>query len=177
VKATIIVWALAIGLPSAALAQPAPAAHEPSPCTAVDAALPPDLVAWRDKASSTAARTAADLPGAVLTVGRAVTATLHPTREVAYVVQPEKPGGSVARGGLFSLPIATAGTYRVVLGSGAWIDLLEGGEPVVSSAHAPGPACTTARKTVEFPLKAGDHVMQISANADATIGILVLARP
>lgn len=161
-----------------ALAGASASAQEARPaCAQMDADLPPELAAWSQRTDVVSAAAAADLAKAELTPGRAVTAALHPTREVAYLAQPEKPGGSVAHGGLFRLRIGAAGTYRVVLGSGAWIDLLKDGQPVVSSAHAPGPACSTARKTVEFPLERGDYVLQVSANADPKLAILVIPRP
>jgi hypothetical protein len=143
----------------------------------MDANLPPELSAWTQRSELVSAARSGDLGTAVLTPGQAVDARLHPTREVAYVTQPEKPGGSVAHGGFLRLRIAAPGTYRIVLSSGAWIDVLKTGKPVASSAHAPGPACSTARKTVEFPLVRGDYVLQVSANADPTLAILVLQRP
>lgn len=146
-------------------------------CAQMDVSLPPELAGWPHRSAIVSAAGAADLGEATLEPGQAVTATLHPTRQVAYLAQPEKPGGSVAHGGLFRVRIAAPGTYRFVLGSGAWIDVLEDGRPVASSAHAPGPACATARKTVEFPLQKGDHVLQVSANADPTLAILIIRRP
>jgi hypothetical protein len=78
---------------------------------------------------------------------------------------------------MFKVRIATAGTYRFVLGSGAWIDVLKDGRAVASTAHAPGPACSTARKTVEFPLAPGDYVLQVSANAEPTLALMIVRRP
>jgi len=103
--------------------------------------------------------------------------SLRHTREVQYVVQPEKPGGSVAYGGLLMLDVKTAGTYQVNLSSGAWIDMLKDGAAVMSGAHAPGPACSGIRKTVQFPLQPGRHVIQLSANGDPTIAVLVSRAP
>ena len=47
------------------------------------------------------------------------------------------------------------------------------GKSVLSTAHAPGPACTGIRKTVQFPLQPGKYVLQISANADPAIDVMV----
>lgn len=146
-------------------------------CAPTDAALPPELAPWTARTTLHAASDAAGLRAAVLAPGQAVSATLHPTRSVTYGVQPEKPGGSVAYGGLFSLPIARAGTYRIVLGSGAWIDVLDGKKALASVAHKPGPACSTARKTVDFALSARTYTVQISANADPALAILVISLP
>src|SRR5262249_35088037 len=139
-----------IALAAAFLAFPA-AAEEPAQpsCAAMDAALPPELSGWTQRTDLASAARAADLGKATLVPGQAVTATLPPTREVTYVAQPEKPGGSVAYGGLLRIRVAKPGAYRVVQNSRAWIDVLKDGKAVTSTAHGPGPACTTARKTVE----------------------------
>lgn len=169
---------LAATLAGLVMSASAQAQETPRPaCAGVDASLPPELAAWSQKQDVVSAASAAGLDKAVLVPGQAVSAALHPTRDVAYIAQPEKPGGSVAHGGLLQVRIAQAGTYRVILSSGAWIDLLKNGVPVSSSAHAPGPACTTARKTVEFPLERGDYVLQVSANADPKLSILMIPRP
>jgi len=140
-------------------------------------APPPALAGWTSKQDVSSASKADGLPRAALTIDRGATVALHPTREVSYVAQPDKPGGSVASGGLLSVSIATAGTYQVNLSSGAWIDLLQDGKAVLSTAHAPGPACTGIRKTVQFPLQPGRYVLQLSANADPTIQVMVSRVP
>src|SRR5690606_32883593 len=85
-------------------------------CAAVDASLPAPFASWAGKADLASADKAADLHKASLKIGQAVNAGLHPTREVRYVSQPEKPGGSVAHGGMLELKIDKAGAYRVALG-------------------------------------------------------------
>jgi len=109
--------------------------------------------------------------------GRAYAVGLHPTRSVDYVAQPEKPGGSVAFGGMVSLTVDRAGVYRVGLDSGAWIDVLKDGTALVSTAHAPGPACTGVRKTVDFALQPGRYVVQVSANASPKLGLMIVRLP
>lgn len=151
--------------------------HAPANCPAGAKPLPPALAAWADKSSVDAASNAAGLNAAGLTPGKAATVSLRHTRDVQYVIQPEKPGGSVAYGGLLSLDVKRAATYQVNLNSGAWIDVLKDGAAVMSGAHAPGPACSGIRKTVQFPLQAGRYVIQLSANADPTIAVMVSAVP
>ncbi|MEJ0023663.1 MAG: hypothetical protein WDN76_09680 [Alphaproteobacteria bacterium] len=72
-----------------------------------------------------AAKDQKGLAAATLAPGKAVAAGLPKTAQVKFVVQPEKPGGSVSYGGLISFKIEEAGTYRVALNSAAWIDVLE----------------------------------------------------
>ena len=47
----------------------------------------------------------------------------------------------------------------------------------MSGAHAPGPACSGIRKTVQFPLQPGRYVIQLSANGDPTIAMMVSRVP
>jgi hypothetical protein len=145
-------------------------------CAAI-VAPPPALAGWTTRQAVKSALKADGLAQAALTIDHGADVTLHPTRDVSYVTQPDKPGGSVASGGLLAVSIATAGTYQVNLSSGAWIDLLQDGKPVLSTAHAPGPACTGIRKTVQFPLQPGSYVLQLSANADPAIQVMVSRVP
>jgi hypothetical protein len=162
-------------LTAPALAQEMPAAK--ANCAAMDKSLPADLAAWTAQTPLAAAASPAGLPKASLTPGKAVTADLPQTSEVHFVTQPERPGGSVSHGGMFELRIDKAGTYVIGLGSGAWIDVLKDGKALSSTAHSPGPACSTLRKMVDFPLEPGRYVLQVSANADAKLPILLARRP
>ncbi len=167
--------ALALAHPVASLAQAE--GERPAACAATDAALPVELSAWTAKASLVAAAGSDELSRAEVRPGQAVSVALPLTRAVTYVVQPEKPGGSVSHGGLLSLRIGKAGTYRIALDSGAWIDLIKDGAAASSTAHGRGPPCSTVRKMVDFALTPGRYVIQISANADPSIGLLVAAAP
>jgi hypothetical protein len=171
-----MMMAAALGLaPVAALAQETPPAN--ASCAAMDKTLPPDLAAWTAQTPLAAATDPASLSKAAITPGKAVTAELPQTSTVKFVTQPERPGGSVSHGGMFELKIDKAGTYVIGLGSGAWIDVLKDGKPLTSTAHSPGPACSTLRKMVDFPLEPGRYVLQVSANADAKLPILLAKRP
>jgi hypothetical protein len=161
--------ALVFALSAPAIAQEMQA---PPKCASV-AAPPPALSGWSSKQDLAAAAKEDSVASAALTVNHAAAVALHPTREVNFITQPDKPGGSVAHGGLLGVSIASAGTYQINLSSGAWIDLVRDGKSVLSTAHAPGPACTGIRKTVQFPLQQGRYVLQISANADPAIDVMV----
>jgi hypothetical protein len=163
-------------LPAAAQDMPGmamPAAN----CSSMDTALPPALAGWAMPGALASASAASSLDTARIAIGHAVIVTLHPTREVAYVTQPEKPGGSVAHGGMLAVNVDEAGTYKVSLGSGAWIDMLKDGAAQRSGAHGHGPACSTIRKMVDFTLTPGRYVLQISANADPAVPVMVSRVP
>jgi hypothetical protein len=176
-----LILAGALLAPAAALAQmapaPAPAPAAPATCATMDAELPAELTGWTTKTPLAAAGVAADLAKAALVPGKAYQAALPSTPAVAYLLQPEKPGGSVSHGGLFELTVQSAGTYVIALGTAAWIDLLKDGAPLVSSSHGRGPACSTLRKMVTFDLQPGRYVVQISANGPAELPIMVAKRP
>jgi hypothetical protein len=175
-RVVTMMMAAALGLaPMAAPAQEAPASN--ASCAGMDKTLPPDLAGWTAQTPLAAAASAAALGKASLVPGKAVAAELPQTSEVHFVTQPERPGGSVSHGGMFELKIDKAGTYVIGLGSGAWIDVLKDGKPLTSTAHSPGPACSTLRKMVDFPLEPGRYVLQISANADAKLPVLLAKRP
>ncbi|MBN8838706.1 MAG: homogentisate 1,2-dioxygenase [Sphingomonadales bacterium] len=160
----------------AALAQTA--GETPAACPAdAKPALPAALAGWATPAPLAAAADPAGLARAALVPGKAATVTLLPTRSVHYPLQPEKPGGSVSHGGLLAFTITRAGSYRVALGSGAWIDVVRDGKALVSTAHGHGPACSTIRKMVDFSLEPGDYVLQVSANAAAELPVLIAPLP
>ncbi|PVM87404.1 homogentisate 1,2-dioxygenase [Caulobacter endophyticus] len=168
---------LAVGLALAAPAALAQVQPDVACAPGVEAGLPAELAAWGTKAPLAAATSVVSLPKAALAPGQAYTATLSPTPDVAYAVQPEKPGGTVSKGGLFSLKVETAGSYVIALGTGAWIDVLKDGAAQRSTAHGRGPACSTVRKMVTFDLTPGDYLIQISANAQAELPIMVARKP
>jgi hypothetical protein len=135
------------------------------------------LAAWTAQADMQAQGDPAKLGGARIQPGQAVRVALLPTPDVHFPMRPEKPGGSVSHGGLIGVDVEKAGTYRVALGSGAWIDLIGNGNPVISTAHGHGPDCTGIRKMVDFALTPGHYTLQISANAEPQISLLVVSLP
>lgn len=112
-----------------------------------------------------------------LPLGVGVSATLLPTPKIAYVVRPEKPGGLVSSGGIFAFIVPVAGRYRVALGAGAWIDVLNGTTPATSVSHDHGPNCTGVRKMVYFDLKPGRYLLQVAGNATATLPLMIARMP
>lgn len=166
---------LPLMLPAAVLAhEPAPMASAAPACTA-PVAPTGALAPW----AAPTALTASGDPGrlAPVAIGQAVNLTLLPTPEVKYALRPEKPGGSVSYGGMIVISAPQAGTYRVALGSGAWIDVLKGGTALASIAHGHGPDCTGVRKMVDFALQPGQYTIQIAASATPQIKLLVARLP
>lgn len=173
-----ILCLLFVAAPSAAIAQmPAePAAMSAQSCTA---AVTPSgaLAPWAAPVALQAAADAGHLAAARITIGQAAQVALLPTPQVRFALRPEKPGGSVSYGGMARLRIDRAGTYRIALGSPAWLDLVSAGKPAISNAHGHGPACTGIHKMVDFPLAPGDYTLQVSANGAPQTTILVVRLP
>lgn len=164
----------------AALLCTAPAAaqmdHAPARCTA-PAGLPAPMASWRNPLALKAGADRKAAARAILTPGRTVTLALLPTPKVAYPVRPAKPGYSVSHGGLASFTVKEAGTWRVALGSGAWVDVISDGQAATSIAHGHGPDCTGIRKMVDHDLKPGRYTLQIAANGEDSLTLLVTRLP
>jgi hypothetical protein len=146
-------------------------------CPATPAPLPAALAGWSSRTPLAAAAEPAKIDAATLVPGQAVDATLVSTADVHYAQRPEKPGGSVSYGGMFGFTVTDKGLYRVALGSGAWIDMLQDGKPLPSAAHGHGPDCSGIRKMVDFTLEPGRYVLQIAANGSRALPILLTRLP
>lgn len=135
------------------------------------------LANWIAPVAAKAGGDADQLEGSALQIGQAADLALLPTPEVRFPVRPDNPGGSVSHGGLATVHVEQAGTYRVALGSGAWIDLVRGGKALASIGHGHGPDCTGIRKMVDFPLDPGDYVLQIAASGKPEIAVMIIPLP
>jgi hypothetical protein len=163
--------ALFLAAPGFAQEQTTPAIE----CEASDAALPADWSAWKDQTAVVAASDEAGLAGAGLTVGRGARAKL--SSKVTWVAPPEKSPAPAGSGGLLALNIDQAGRYAIALGAGAWLDVVSGTAEQKTVGHGHGPDCSSIRKYVEYDLKPGRYVLQVSGNAASEIGVLVIRRP
>ncbi len=91
----------------------------------------------------------------------------------------ERPPGHKPKDGTFGIvvktpPLAVAGTYQVTLSDDAWIDVIQDGREVRSTAFSAARDCPNVRKSVRFPLAAGQAVVQISGAAADSIKIDLL---
>lgn len=161
-------------LVAALTASPALAQEHGAPaCTAMDVALPAGMADWNGGAAVITAPSPEHAARVSLALGKGYAASLKKKGEVAFAVEPEKPGGSVSYYGLFSFTIPEAGNYAVALGTAAWIDVLEDGKVLEPASFGHGPECTTMRKKVVFALKPGLHVLQVAGNGAETLKLMV----
>ena len=119
-----------------------------------------------------AATASPELEAARLMLDKAATVTLHPGNDVRFVMAPAKHGDASSYGGMLVVDVRETGTYKIALSAGAWIDMVQDGAAVPSGEHGHGQGC----KMVSFVLKPGRHVIQLSANKEETIGVVVTRR-
>ncbi|MBO9670461.1 MAG: homogentisate 1,2-dioxygenase [Sphingobium sp.] len=135
------------------------------------------MAAWSNRAKLTAAVDPAGLGAARIAPGKAIDARLSSGTKVHFGDGPSRAKDVGDNAGMFAFSVDQPGTYRVALGSGGWVDVLEGGKAVESSAHGHGLECSGIVKMVDFPLKAGEHVLQVEGSKEATVGILIARLP
>lgn len=142
-------------------------------CPTAAAKLAPPLAGWNGTAPVLPhAGAAANLP-----LGRRFDVTLVDGGTVRYVVAPEKAPPPGTNGGVLTFRVVRAATYRVALGTAAWLDVVKDGKPVAASAHGHGAACSGIRKMVDFALAPGRYALQISGSKDVVASVMVTALP
>lgn len=146
------------------LAQAAPA---PAACPTTPAPLPADYAGWNAALPVAAAAEPAAVADAMLTLGKGARATLAPAGALKLPVAPKTPLAATAHGGLFAFEATGAGRYRVALGAGLWVEVVANGLALPSVAHGHGPACTAVRKFVEWDLKPGRYLLQVTGDPAA----------
>lgn len=156
------------------LATPAPAQEAPPKCPADAAPVPAGLSGW---ATRTPVQGTADGAGAPrLAVGKGYDLKLLPIARTRYLTK-RKRDQLDGFGGAASVAIDRAGTYRVAIGGGAWIDVVRDGKALESIAHGHGPACSGIGKMVSFALVPGNYLVTIDGSDDSRIPILVARVP
>lgn len=172
----IIVAVIGFGLAATAQAQSAPAPAPAAPdCSLARPALPPVLAGWSSPIARDAAASAGGSKEVALIPGQAARLRLLATSKVSYAVTTGKPGSTDSFGGIVSFTVSAPGTYRVALGTGAWVDVVGGGKSLASTAHGHGPACSGIQKIVDFDLVAGTYLVQIAGSSDPAVTAMVLA--
>lgn len=172
---TLLVPTMAVFLAAA----PAVGQEAPRPvCAAIsDAGLPPSLSAWTTRTPLEAGAARGDPRMGTAEIGRAFAVSLRPNGEVSFPVPPGKPGSADSHGGLLTFQVVEGGDYQIALGAGAWIDVVGAEGVAASSGHAHGPACSTLRKTVVFPLKPGRYLIEITGNSDPVLTLMISRAP
>ena len=101
--------------------------------------------------------------------------TLVPFADAKLPVPPELAPKSPASfaGFLRAAAPAKAGTYKVTLSSEGWVDVVQDGHAVKSSAFSGATGCEGVRKSVKFELTAQPLTIELSGVPSDSIGIAV----
>lgn len=151
-------------LAAMAMAAPATAQMAPAPVCTAPVAPPAAFASW--------VRPVSLADGGTLAIGQATTLSLG-TAPV-FAVPPGHAPAAGSFGGTLRFTVAVAGTYRIGLGSGVWIDVIRDGKPIASVAHDHGPACSPVRKIVDFALTPGSYALQLSGGKAASVDVMVV---
>jgi hypothetical protein len=94
----------------------------------------------------------------------AVTLALVPLADAKLPVAPSRaPKSSDSHAGFVSVPaVPKAGTYRVTLSAPAWIDVIQNGQAVKSTAFSGASGCAGLAKSVKFELTAAPFTVELS---------------
>jgi len=168
---------LMLAFAAAAAAAQSPTASPAQKCAGMPPALSPELAAWTSKTKATAAIGPEGLGAARISIGKAIDARLSAGTKVHLRDNAARAAEVGDNAGMFAFSVDRAGTYRVALGSGGWVDVLENGKAVKSSAHGHGALCSGIVKMIDFPLKAGEHILQVEGSREATVGLLIARLP
>ena len=108
---------------------------------------------------------------------RAISLMLKPGAQAALPTPSSKPADAAKFAGFVILPMTAAGDYVVSLSAEGWIDVVQDGQMVNSTAHTGDSNCPGLRKSVRFTLAAKPVTLQISNAPADHIEIAVTPAP
>lgn len=117
-------------------------------------------------------------PAPALDVDKLYDITLTPQDKVSFVLAPAKKAlADGAFAGMVKLHIPNSGKYRVSMSEGFWIDVIADGKFAPTDDFTGAHDCRAPRKIVQYPLPAGDLVLQFSNTNSASVRVTVTAAP
>jgi len=69
--------------------------------------------------------------------------------------------------------VPKAGTYRITLSEGAWIDVIQDGAALKATAHSGATGCDGVRKSVKFELAPGPMIIELSGTTAHAVALVV----
>jgi hypothetical protein len=105
----------------------------------------------------------------------ATTVALVPFADAKLPAAPERaPKSASSFAGFLQVPApAHAATYKITLSSEGWIDVIQNGGAVKSSAFSGATGCEGVRKSVKFPLAAQPFTVEFSGVPANAIGVAI----
>jgi hypothetical protein len=151
-----------------------------APASAQDLA-PCDQFTWSVKREQTLFG-AADLQKVAsgVTLGslsdQAIALELQPHGSVPYVLPPgRQPKMADSSGGLVVVSnVPKASQYQITASAEAWIDVIQNGKALASTAHTGRRDCPNVRKSVRFDLQPGSVTIQVSGVDSKLIKLAIL---
>jgi len=161
-----------------ALSAPASSGLATKPdCSAGAPTLPPELAGWASRELVNASTDATGAASSPLLIGHAAEAALKPSGAVQFAATPGKAVEGESHAGILAFTVEAAGSYRVALGSSAWVDVVRDGSALASTTHGHGPQCSGVRKMVDFSLMPGTYLLQIAGSEKPSIAVMVARLP
>ncbi len=118
---------------------------------------------WIKAADIQAVKSGAKLPSPP---AKAMALSLEPMSAVAFPVPPTgklKPEGDVYGGVVeFEGPSSAPGSYQVTMETAGWVDVIQDGKALKSTAHSGKSDCDGVRKTIRFNLDPGPFTVEFS---------------
>lgn len=112
--------------------------------------------------------------GATIEAGQGYAVALAPEASVVYRMAPERAAKTGSFGATLEAPhVGAPGPYQVSLSADAWIDVVQDGARLKSTAFTGQKSCPGVRKSVRFDLKASPLTLQISNAPAATINLSI----
>jgi hypothetical protein len=114
-----------------------------------------------------AATTVASAPA--IKAGTLYALVLKPQEDVKYAIPPSKKMlADGAYGGLLKLKVARAGTYRIAIDAGFWLDVVVDGKSLPAADFNGQRGCVGPRKIVVYELPGNvELTLQVAASTDA----------
>jgi hypothetical protein len=146
---------------------------KPAACPAPGPA-PAEFAGFDTPAELTAALTPEAVPQ--LKPAQAYGVALAPALGVTYALAPTRPPEDKRYAGLTAFTISKAGTYSIAASAGVWFDVLSGGAAIDSTGHH-HVDCSSVRKVVDFSLKPGPYILQLSGSPVPRVVIMIAPAP
>ena len=107
---------------------------------------------------------------------RGIALELQPHDSAAYALPPgRQPKIANSSGGFVMVSnVPKAGQYQITASAEGWIDVIQHGKPLASTAHSGRRDCPDVRKSVRFDLQSGAVTIQVSGVESKLIKLAIL---
>jgi hypothetical protein len=171
-------WLAAVAVSAAAATMASLPARAADPCDGFTWNVAHERAVFATTPAAVTAGTTAAGAAPSLDLDKLYDIALTPQDKVGFVLPPAKKAlADGAFAGIVKLHIPSAGKYRVSMSEGFWIDVIADGKFAPTDDFTGAHECRAPRKIVQYPLPAGDLVLQFSNTNSATVRVTVTAAP